>query len=574
MNQILAALLNAQPANGASSSTPASNDKSSSADAGSSAQFKSQFDQAVQTLANATAANSSTQGSTQTNGAAQATTAGSSVQSAAAADSLQDTLKKQIADLLAKGETVSEIVQQLAAALAQTIAQQFGGNQSQIQNQLQTAFTSALAPPSGTGPPPNNADLASALAQRFRQVADVAAGVLGETGQSNRLFAGSILDAATTAGVQPAPTTTTPPTTSVADSMAESAQALLATLTASQGDGKTVATNGATNVGPNGDTLLGRILARAAQAQSVAQQSKDTAPAIPTGSSAIATLAMAAASAALSSAAAVTAPDPSAAAAQRIVVNANAAPADTSAMPVTEAPAPLNPAVVAFLKSFTDALTSTNAPLTAKAETQNGKADSAMLLSSTVDSSQSPTIGAFASVQAAISNDAVSANSAPVPAQPSQPAVDSNTVIDQLLHGVFMNTAGDLSTVRMRLHPETLGDISVKLTIDGGNVSASVMAQTPAAHDALVAGQAQLAKTLADAGLKLSSFTVDLSGGFASFQQQQQQQSSQNGSSNGRTGMLGGVDTPETDENALMAAPNFGPPVLASSNWSALNYLV
>jgi flagellar hook-length control protein FliK len=574
MNQILAALLNAQPANGASSSTPASNDKSSSADAGSSAQFKSQFDQAVQTLANATAANSSTQGSTQTNGAAQATTAGSSVQSAAAADSLQDTLKKQIVDLLAKGETVSEIVQQLAAALAQTIAQQFGGNQSQIQNQLQTAFTSALAPPSGTGPPPNNADLASALAQRFRQVADVAAGVLGETGQSNRLFAGSILDAATTAGVQPAPTTTTPPTTSVADSMAESAQALLATLTASQGDGKTVATNGATNVGPNGDTLLGRILARAAQAQSVAQQSKDTAPAIPTGSSAIATLAMAAASAALSSAAAVTAPDPSAAAAQRIVVNANAAPADTSAMPVTEAPAPLNPAVVAFLKSFTDALTSTNAPLTAKAETQNGKADSAMLLSSTVDSSQSPTIGAFASVQAAISNDAVSANSAPVPAQPSQPAVDSNTVIDQLLHGVFMNTAGDLSTVRMRLHPETLGDISVKLTIDGGNVSASVMAQTPAAHDALVAGQAQLAKTLADAGLKLSSFTVDLAGGFASFQQQQQQQSSQNGSPNGRTGMLGGVDTPETDENALMAAPNFGPPVLASSNWSALNYLV
>jgi flagellar hook-length control protein FliK len=573
MNPILAALLNApSPAGSSASSTSSTQSQTpSSADASSAAQFKSQFDQAVATLQNA--AGPSTQGANATTTAAQATTGGSTVQTAALADTLTATLQKKIADLLAKGESVAEIVQQLAASLASSLAQQFGGNATQIQNQLQTAFASALAPP-GTGPPLSNTDLASALAQRFRQVADVAAGVLGETGQSNRLFAGSILDAATTAGVQPAPTTTTPPTTSVADSMAESAQALLATLTASQGDGKTVATNGATNVGPNGDTLLGRILARAAQAQSVAQQSKDTAPAIPTGSSAIATLAMAAASAALSSAAAVTAPDPSAAAAQRIVVNANAAPADTSAMPVTEAPAPLNPAVVAFLKSFTDALTSTNAPLTAKAETQNGKADSAMLLSSTVDSSQSPTIGAFASVQAAISNDAVSANSAPVPAQPSQPAVDSNTVIDQLLHGVFMNTAGDLSTVRMRLHPETLGDISVKLTIDGGNVSASVMAQTPAAHDALVAGQAQLAKTLADAGLKLSSFTVDLAGGFASFQQQQQQQSSQNGSPNGRTGMLGGVDTPETDENALMAAPNFGPPVLASSNWSALNYLV
>ena len=78
---------------------------------------------------------------------------------------------------------------------------------------------------------------------------------------------------------------------------------------------------------------------------------------------------------------------------------------------------------------------------------------------------------------------------------------------------------------------------------------------------------------LADAGLKLTSFNVDLAGGFASFQQQQQQQSSQQGASNGRN-LLGGVDTPETDEATLTAAPNFGPPVLAGQNWSALNYLV
>jgi hypothetical protein len=37
--------------------------------------------------------------------------------------------------------------------------------------------------------------------------------------------------------------------------------------------------------------------------------------------------------------------------------------------------------------------------------------------------------------------------------------------------------------------------------------------------------------------------------------------------------MLGGVDTPETDES-LVAAPNFGPPVLTGVSWSALNYLV
>ena len=109
--------------------------------------------------------------------------------------------------------------------------------------------------------------------------------------------------------------------------------------------------------------------------------------------------------------------------------------------------------------------------------------------------------------------------------------MDSNHVVEQVLRGAFLNTVGAVSTVRLRLVPEELGDVSVKLTIEGNSVSAQVMAQTPAAHDALVAGQAQLTRALADAGLKLTSFNVDLAGGFASFQQQQQQQSSQQGTS-------------------------------------------
>jgi flagellar hook-length control protein FliK len=593
MNQILAALLNTQPANAAQSSTQASSDKPSSAETRSGTQFKLQFDRAIKTfasIAQANAANPSrSHGSPATQGAAQATSGASAEPSASATDSLQAGLQKKIADLLAAGKTVTEIVQQLAGVLAHQIAQQFGGSQADIRNQLQTAFVSALTPPTGTGPPSSTADLASALAQRFRQAADVAAGVLGETGQSNRLFAGSILDAATTAGVQPAPTTTvpspsaqavsTPTTNSVADSMAQNAQALLAALTAPQGDGKTVATNGVTT-GPNGDTLLGRMLARAQQAaqdRSAAQAPAQTPLTIPTGSSTLTTMALAAATVSLSSANALSAPDPSAAAGQRIVANVNATMTDSSAMPVTEAAPSLSPAVTAFLKSFAETLALANSAAPAKTANGNGAAstsDPGTLLPTTVDSSQAPTIGAFAPVQAAIGTDAASTSSQ-APAQPSsfQPAVHPGLVVDQLLHGVFMTTA-DASTVRIRLRPESLGDISVKLTIDGNNVAASVMAQTPAAHDALVAGQLQLARTLADAGLKLSSFTVDLAGGFASFQQQQQS-SSQNGPSNGRTGLLGGVDTPETDENTLVAAPNFGPPVMAANqNWAALNYLV
>jgi flagellar hook-length control protein FliK len=575
MNQILAALLNAQPAATAPSSTTPSTQTPASTDPTSTAQFKSQFDQAVAMLTNAVTPSSQGTTTPSNTGAAQATTAGSTVQSVATADSLQATLQKKIADLLAQGDSVSEIVQQLAASLAATLAQHFGGDPTQIQNQLQTAFASALAPPTTTGPPLSNTDLASALAQRFRQVADVAAGVIGEQGQSNRLFAGSTSDAATTAGVQPAPTTTTTP----ADSTADDAQALLAALTAS--DGKTVATtNGAQLTGSNGDTLLGRILTRAANSQTTSTPVQELTPADLTGASSpsLANMALAAAAAALGSSPASATPTPLAtdslaAAISRIAASADV-PAAQAVTLATQAPAPLSPTVTAFLKTFTDALTLSTS---GNAKTTVTTADPGTLLQTDITSAQAPTIGAFASVQAAIAPDATGAG-ATQSAQTQTPlpttTADPSDVINQVLRGAFMTTTGDVSTVRLRLVPETLGDISVKLTIDGSNVSAQVMAQTPAAHDALVAGQQQLTRSLADAGLKLTSFNVDLAGGFASFQQQQQQQSSQQGQSQGRSLLLGGVDTTESDESTLNATPNFGPPVLANSNWSALNYLV
>ena len=336
MNPILAALLPSPPQAGtsvSSASTPSTPTlPPSPADAGSAAQFKLQFDQAVAALANA--AGTGTQGTTATTTTVQAGGASTVI---SLADALQQALQKKIADMLANGDTVSEIVQQLAASLATTLAQQFGGDPAQIQNQLQTAFASALSPPTTTGPPLSNADLASALAQQFRQVADVAAGVIGETGQSNRLFAGSISDAATTAGVQPAPQPTGNDP-APADSIATDASALLASLTASQGDGKTVATNGAPALGSNGDTLLGRILARATLSQPMptGSQAPDALAPGP-GTSRLTTLALAAATAALGNlAATVSAPVPApvatlpAAAITSVIADAAPAPATNS----------------------------------------------------------------------------------------------------------------------------------------------------------------------------------------------------------------------------------------------------
>jgi Meckel syndrome type 1 protein len=598
VNSLIASLLST-PAQAATTAGSAGAPAASSTP-DQSAQFKAQYGQAVAALTGIVANANGTSGASNSAPSTSASAGGGlagAVQTAT--EALAAALQKKISDLLAAGQSVQQIVQQLATALANAFATQFGGNVAQIQGQLQTAFATALSPP-GNGPPASLADLASTLAQRFQQVADVAAGVIGEAGQSNRLFAGSFSDAATTAGGQPAPGTTTTGTT--ADSTVSTATALLDSLTASQGDGKTVALT-APAIGTNGDTLLGRILARAAQASPPVTPATAPDPAAASAASANAPTASAGGlvdraiaaatlllgqSTGTASAVPVTPSTGSSfvAIAAAIRADVSAATSTTSTAPAAaadaapEAPA-LNPAVTAFVKTFTDALAVTSSG-TAAATLDKTAADdgTATVLPTTVAFSQAPTIGAFAPVTPALHVDALAADPVPTPASLSQQAsaTDPNSVIEQVLRGAFLNTVGDTSTVRLKLVPDALGDVNVKLAITGSSVSAQVIAQTPAAHDALVAGQSQLTKSLADAGLKLTSFNVSLGGGFTSFQQQQQQQQSgQQPNSSGRPLLLGDVDTPETDESSLAAIPSFAPPTTstaAPTGWGPYNYLV
>jgi flagellar hook-length control protein FliK len=601
VNSLIASLI--APAQGTAAASAGAAAASTTPDT-NSAQFKAQFGQAVAALTTiVTKAQSS--GGTSSSSSAPATAGGTAATTAT--DALQAALQKKISDLLAAGNSVQQIVQQLAGALANVFAGQLSGaNLAQIQTQLQATFAAALSPP-GNGPPASLADLASTLAQRFRQIADLAAGVIGETGQSNRLFAGSFSDAATTAGGQPAPGSTNGNTT--ADSIASDASALLASLTASQGDGKTVAST-APAIGTNGDTLLGRILARAtpppaspvtpSPSDASTSSSSTAAPAPATGPNVTASAvdrAIAAATALLGqslTAAAAPSATPATATIGAVATAAAAIPVDALSALASKSVAPASPttdaavttaaastngslstSVTAFVKSFTEALAATGAGAPAATDKPVTDDDgTATVLPTTVASTQAPTIGAFAPVAPALHVDALSANPA-TPSVPQQSAPpDPNTVIDQVLRGAFLVTTGDSSTVRLRLVPESLGDVTVKLNISGTSVDAQVVAQTPAAHDALVAGQAQLTRSLSDAGLKLTSFNVSLGGGgFTSFQQQQQQ-SAQHQTPSGQRLLLGDVDTSETDDPSLAAVPSFAPPTSAATGWGAYNYLV
>ncbi len=100
------------------------------------------------------------------------------------------------------------------------------------------------------------------------------------------------------------------------------------------------------------------------------------------------------------------------------------------------------------------------------------------------------------------------------PPAPLPPSVDPNAVVEQVVKSMAMrsNTNGT-SEMRLRLQPDQLGTVTLKLTVDGSSVSATALAQNADVRSALLAHQHQLVKSLAESGMKLTSFSVDISGG-------------------------------------------------------------
>ncbi|MDP9023823.1 MAG: flagellar hook-length control protein FliK [Candidatus Eremiobacteraeota bacterium] len=118
-------------------------------------------------------------------------------------------------------------------------------------------------------------------------------------------------------------------------------------------------------------------------------------------------------------------------------------------------------------------------------------------------------------------NVAVAASS-PAPAQfvvspqtaASRPLVDPNAVVEQVVKSLMMRTTqAGTSEIHLHLSPEHLGEVMMKITVTGSSISANVVAQNGEVRNALLANQQQLVRSLSDAGMTLSGFSVDVSGG-------------------------------------------------------------
>lgn len=320
---------------------------------------------------------------------------------------------------------------------------------------------------------------------------------------------------------QPAPAVATGNATGNANGNANSAAALaLGQALAQASDGRTVSANPVLNlVGTGGNTAIGRILARAANV----------------------------------------AVSPTATPAQTTPANGTALLQPQLAATATSA-ASNGPAGDALLAAVLHSLETTLAALPA------AKTDTAPVEGS---STGNGTSSFFASLGIGTSlNPTLVAETPAQPAQTQIPSayVDPNGIVDQVLKGISMQNLADGSqSVRMRLVPENLGGVTVNLQVQNGQVNATLVAQTVDARDTLLANQTTLMRSLEDAGMKLASFTVDLSNGGSQYRQPQ-------GSNQPRFGALrrmNGTASDQADDDVLAAVPTFGPPQsqIAAMQW-------
>lgn len=152
------------------------------------------------------------------------------------------------------------------------------------------------------------------------------------------------------------------------------------------------------------------------------------------------------------------------------------------------------------------------------------------------------------------------------PQQASASGVDVSSVIEQMIKSMSMRTNSQgSSTIQLHLQPENLGDVTMRITVTGTQINANVVAQNADVRNALVSNHQQLTKSLADAGLTLTGFSVDVSGGDAKQQNQGQT------SGFGRRYVVHELGGNAPSEGSTVS--NLGPPLLSGSGLGLFNYL-
>jgi len=450
----------------------------------------------------------------------------------------------QLAALLQSGTPLNTIINRVAQQVSGALSKATGDGNAERQQTLQNALASALAPP-GTSPPgqTGTAEVLSlskgaSLEVKLQNLLETITRELNDAGQQNR-FSGAVLDANSAkeipaqqqtnehAGVMPA-AAPLGLAASVLQNVVQQIQAAAQQNTAqatqqsapknATASPSQIAANIPSQVTTQSADVLGRMLARAANADVQRAPAPAAAPA---------------------------------AAAQ--------APAPQNGL---NAPSQLFARLMTVIAQNSNQQTASGGDGRPSQQFAFGK--DALPATHLSTSSNAQTVSAPAFSTALTNASAPAAQSTASAATPY--TIDPQSVIEQIVQSISLRNFGGSSQVRMQLQPEHLGDVSLKLTVNGNTISANIVAQNADVRDMLLANQQQLARTLSEAGLSLGNFSVDVSGGNAGFTQQQTAQ--QHSIAKTSALHLGSVADDETPTES-----RFGPPLLVGAKPWVLNYL-
>ncbi|HET9029710.1 MAG TPA: flagellar hook-length control protein FliK [Candidatus Aquilonibacter sp.] len=526
------------------------------------------------------------------NGAAFANILATLAPGASPANGSQSDLLSQLAALIQNGTPLTKIVDQISKSVNAALQKQLAGqlpqsDLDQLSSSLTQSIANALAPP-GNGPPGTPEQQASALAARLRRLIEsLARETTDNVGQLNDI-AGHLLDAspaketpAQTRGIQ---TASTLDVSSLVSSILANALGSLQTLRANPLQG----TLGSTQRVVTGDPLRGPALDRTLRSDP--RQGSLDHPVIAFGTPAPSLApapghdpAFAAASDGNASQDASSQPTPitmqnAPDLLARMLVRAAGTDARINGVSALnsgtapQGPSTPNSGLAARLESLLATISANASTRSSNPSfTGNGSGNS---FDEQLAGQQQPVLATH-DTSSQTTNVAVPGFSQLTQlqqlAQNPQAAaahVNATAVIEQLIKGMSMRTnAQGSSEIRLHLQPENLGDVTMKITVTGSQISANVIASSNEVRNALVSNHQQLARSLADAGLTLSGFSVDVSGGNAG----RDRQSDDRTAGFGRRYIvheLPGVQT--TDTSALAS---LGPPLLSGSSLALFNYL-
>ena len=105
----------------------------------------------------------------------------------------------------------------------------------------------------------------------------------------------------------------------------------------------------------------------------------------------------------------------------------------------------------------------------------------------------------------------------PIPAVPLAPAAQPSAPVAQIEGSLRWMLKGGAQEAELQLHPDSLGQVTIHLKVEGGEVHARLWVTEPTSMQAVQEGRPHLEMALKEQGLQLGSF--DLQQGHRPFQE-------------------------------------------------------